>query len=82
MQETDNENGNIMTFKLYNEDDTLGNLISTGLQRHKDILTAGYCKPHNLINEIEISFKTKKDHQKILINIIEYYISLFNIMIK
>ncbi len=85
MQKNDNkneDNDDIMIFRLYNEDDTLGNLLSTGLQRHKDILSAGYSKPHDLINEIEIAFKTKKDHQKILINVIEYYIDLFDLMIK
>lgn len=64
-----------------NEDHTLGNLISRGMQQHKDISFAGYNMPHPLANKFNLHYKLKDNKKKIL-DIIEdvanYYIEIFD----
>jgi DNA-directed RNA polymerase subunit L len=64
---------------INNEDHTLGNLISRGLQQHSDITFAGYNMPHPLSQIVHINFKLKKN---LILNVIEdvvnYYILLFD----
>ena len=44
---------------ISNEDHTLGNVLTTSLQKNKNILYAGYSKPDLLIKEIKIKINTK-----------------------
>lgn len=64
---------------INNEDHTIGNLISRGLQQHSDVNFAGYNMPHPLSQIVHIHFKLKKN---VILNVIEdvinYYILLFN----
>jgi DNA-directed RNA polymerase subunit L len=67
------------SFTVNNEDHTLGYLISSGLQMHKDISFAGYSIPHPLVKELIINFVIKKNNIiDIISDVINYYIKLFN----
>ena len=65
MLEEDNLN-NIKSDKLQgliivnNEDHTLGNLISRGLQLHPSISFAGYNLPHPLSKKVHFHYKLEK----------------------
>jgi DNA-directed RNA polymerase subunit L len=65
---------------LNNEDHTVGNLISRGLQLHENISFAGYNMDHPLVKKVNIHYKLKTKKNNI-INIIDdvcnYYITLF-----
>lgn len=62
-----------------NEDNTLGNLISRGMQQHENISFAGYNLPHPLTKKIELHYKLKKgDIKKVIEDVCEYYINIFN----
>jgi DNA-directed RNA polymerase subunit L len=65
---------------INNEDHTLGNLISRGLQQHKEISFAGYNLPHPLTKKIELHYKLNKknDIKKIILDVADYYIDIFN----
>lgn len=62
-----------------NEDHTLGNLISRGMQLHNDIKFAGYNLPHPLGKKVNFHYKLakKEDIKKIIHDVVEYYSSLF-----
>jgi len=72
-------------FQMNNADHTLGNLISEGLQTHKDIKFGGYNCPHLLDKKIIIHYElndlneSKKNHtiKDILTEIIEDYQKVF-----
>lgn len=67
------------------ENHTLGNLLSHGLQNHKDIAFSGYHMTHFLEEKIVIEYKLKNEKNKIknIINdVIIYYIELYKEMIK
>lgn len=76
------ESSNHLVLELHNEDETLGNLVSSGLQRCKDVDKAGYCKPHFITRSIRIEFMTKNGIKptKILIDIIKYLQKIINKM--
>jgi DNA-directed RNA polymerase subunit L len=62
-----------------NEDHTLGNLITRGMQQHKDISFAGYNLPHPLSNKVHFNFKLKKGTIiKVMKDVVEYYLDLFD----
>lgn len=64
-----------------NEDHTLGNLISRGMQLHKDISFAGYNMPHPLANKFNLHYKLKDDKKKIfdiIEDVVNYYIEIFD----
>ena len=62
-----------------NEDHTLGNLISRGMQKHSKVEFAGYSLPHPLANKVHFHYKLKKDGdiKKIIKEVVEYYLELF-----
>lgn len=67
--------------EINNYDHTMGNLLSQGLRKHKDIVYAGYAMPHLLEDKINIKFEISKNNIKsIIIEVIEYYINIFNIL--
>ena len=66
-----------------NEDHTLGNLISRGLQIHDKILFAGYNLPHPLAKKVHFHYKLKSGNiVKILEDVVEYYLELFKAIEK
>ena len=64
---------------LMNEDNTMGNLLTHGLQNHKDIKFAGYNIPHLLVDKaiIHYELKGKKQINDIFNDVIEDNIKLF-----
>ena len=64
-----------------NNDHTMGNLLSHGLRKHKDVKYAGYAMPHILEDKINIKFEISKNNIKsIIIDVIQYYIKIFKIL--
>jgi len=64
---------------ILNEDHTLGNLITHGLQTHPEISFAGYNIPHPLENTLIFDFKVKSNNiVKIIEDVITKYKKLFN----
>jgi DNA-directed RNA polymerase subunit L len=79
--------GNLhISLELHNEDHTLGNLIASVLQRIQVVEKAGYVMPHPLKRYIVIDYvvdpKSKKNPYVILIDVINYLIKIFDIMIE
>jgi DNA-directed RNA polymerase subunit L len=62
-----------------NEDHTLGNLISRGLQQHDKIKFAGYNLPHPLAKKVHFHYKIEpnSDIIKIMNQVVEYYSDVF-----
>jgi DNA-directed RNA polymerase subunit L len=62
-----------------NEDNTMGNLLTSGLQKHKDIKFAGYNIPHLLVDKaiIHYELKGKKQINDVFNDVIEENIKLF-----
>lgn len=66
------------TIDIENYDHTMGNLLSHGLRKHKDVKYGGYSMPHLLEDKININFEiTKGNIKSIMIEVIDYYINLF-----
>lgn len=65
--------------EIKNEDHTVGNLITHGLQRHKSVSFAGYHLPHPLEKRVVIEYKLKSSKFKeVLKDVINEYIELYN----
>ena len=65
--------------EINNEDHTIGNLLSHGLQGHKNVQFSGYYMPHPLEKRVIISYKLKSGNFKnILKTVIEDFIEVFN----
>ena len=63
---------------LNNGDHTLGNLISLGLQSHKNVEFASYNMPHPLDSTIIFHYKLKSGKIKnICKEVVDYYVKLF-----
>jgi DNA-directed RNA polymerase subunit L len=62
-----------------NEDHTLGNLISRGMQQHNKIEFAGYNLPHPLIKKVNFHYKLMNDSniRDIINDVVEYYSDIF-----
>jgi DNA-directed RNA polymerase subunit L len=67
---------------ITNEDHTLGNIITRGLQLHPKIKFAGYNLPHPLDMKVHFHYKTTKDGniKNIIKDVITYYQKLFSDM--
>ena len=63
-----------------NEDHTMGNLISRGMQMHKKILFAGYSLPHPLVKKVIYEYKHVDGANiiKIIEDVIDYYTEIFS----
>ena len=65
--------------QINNEDHTIGNLLSNGLQKNKHVQFAGYNMPHPLEKRVIINYKLKSGKIKeILKDVIEEFIDIFN----
>lgn len=66
--------------ELYGEDHTLGNLITTVLQKCEYTIKAGYVMPHPFIDSIisryVVNKKSKKDPITLILDVIEYLMKL------
>lgn len=82
--EKENQNTSI-EIELYGEEHTLSNLITTTLQKMKDVLVAGYVLPHQFVDKIiikyKISEKSKLGSIEIFINVLKYLIEIFHIIL-
>ena len=65
---------------VHNQDHTLGNLISRGMQQHSKIKFAGYNLPHPLAKKVHFHYQLNKGGNiiKIMEEVIEYFSELFN----
>lgn len=64
--------------QINQEDHTIGNLLSHGLQGHKDVQFAGYHMPHPLEKRVIITYKLKSGKFKeILKDVLENFIDIF-----
>lgn len=63
-----------------NEDHTLGNLISRGMQQHKSISFAGYNLPHPLGKKVNFHYKLEKDGEikSVIKDVVDYYSEIFS----
>lgn len=63
-----------------NEDHTLGNLISRGMQKHSQVKFAGYNLPHPLANKVHFHYQLEKggNIKKIMEEVVEYYSEIFS----
>lgn len=76
----DIEDNNTGIIIVNNEDHTLGNLISHGMQMHDKIEFAGYNMPHPLGKKVLFHYKTKEkgNIKNIAKDVVEYYSDLFS----
>jgi len=67
-----------------NEDHTLGNLISRGMQQHKQIKFAGYSLPHPLSKKVHFHYHLEKDGniKQVMEDVVNYYSELFGAISK
>jgi len=82
MEDNDTLKGEIL---LKNENDTIGNLLSHGLQKHSKIKFAGYNIPHLLDEKVLITYElydNKNSIKEICTDVITNFIKLFNKIIK
>ena len=62
-----------------NEDHTLGNIISYGMQNHPSVKFCGYNTPHPLKKQIEIHYKLENGNlNSIIKDVIVYYENIFD----
>lgn len=67
------------TIIINGHEHTIGNLLSRGLQLHKDVETASYNMPHPLGNKVHINYRINKGKiEKILEDVADKYIELFD----
>lgn len=66
-------------FVVHNEDNTMGNLLSRGLQQHNSVEFAGYNLPHPLAKKVNIHYKLKSGAsiKKVMEDVVDYYLELF-----
>lgn len=68
---------------ILNEDATLGNLISYGLQIHKDIKFAGFNIPHPLEERVKIHYELIKNNiTNVLSDVVNHFIKLYEKIIE
>lgn len=68
---------------ILNEDATLGNLISYGLQIHKDIKFAGFNIPHPLEERVKIHYELKKNNiTDVLSDVVDNFVKLYEKFIE
>lgn len=76
----------IIEIQLFGEDHTIGNLITTILQKSEFTEKAAYSMPHILVNQIKILYKIKETSKigpiKVLIDCLTYLIKLFDNILK
>jgi len=80
-----NQSGLLGEIIFEGENNTMGNLLSHGLQNHKNIKFAGYNVPHLLEEKIIIHYELtdeKYNIKKVLNDVIIYFIELFNEILK
>ena len=81
----DNQSGLLGEIIFEGENNTMGNLLSHGLQNHKNIKFAGYNVPHLLDEKIIIHYELtneKYNIKNVLNDVIIYFIELFNEILK
>ena len=78
IQTSINENALEGMILINDEDYTLGNLISRGLQKHKKIDFASYNLPHPIDRKVIFQYKLNSGNIKnVMKDVVDYYIELF-----
>jgi DNA-directed RNA polymerase subunit L len=76
------DNDSSVEIELYGEEDTIGNLVTTALQKSEYVQSAGYIVPHPYHDLVKIQYKllpnAKMGPVKLLKNIIDYLIQLMD----
>jgi DNA-directed RNA polymerase subunit L len=70
---------------IHGENHTIGNLISHGMQKHKNVKFAGYNIPHLLEEKVIITYELVNDKimlKDIIDDVIIYYIKIFKELIN
>ena len=70
---------------IIGENNTMGNLLSNGLQNHKNVQFASYNVPHLLKNEVIIEYKLINEKIKlkdVIDDVVIYLIEIFTTLIK
>jgi DNA-directed RNA polymerase subunit L len=69
---------------INNEDHTMGNLLTRGLQQHSQVSFAGYKVIHPLDNKIQINYKLKDKNNiyNIMQDVVDYYIMIYQTIKK
>jgi len=64
---------------INNEDHTLGNIISRGMQQHENISFAGYNILHPLAKKVELHYKLKKldNINNVIKDVVNYYSNIY-----
>jgi len=81
----ENQTNNFGEILINDENDTVGNLLSYGLQNHKKVKFAGYNVPHPLGNKVVINYEllNKDDNIKNILNdVVKYLTELFKQILK
>jgi len=68
---------------INNADDTMGNLLSTGMRLHPNVKWCGYSMPHPLSKKVFIEYelhKTNPNIAQVANDVVEYYKDLFGKM--
>jgi len=79
------ENSHIGEIIINGENNTIGNLLSYGLQNHKNVKFAGYNIPHLLENKVIIHYELVNEKIKlknVFNDVIIYLIEIFKTLIK
>lgn len=72
-------NSNMLVLQFEDENHTMGNLLTSALQKHKNVVFAGYKMDHLLIEEITIRVQTNGESStlNVIDDAINYLIDLF-----
>lgn len=74
------ENKQLGLIIVNNEDHTLGNLISRGMQQHNKVSFAGYNMPHPLGKKVNFHYKLESNGEinSVVKDVVEYYSEIFS----
>ena len=79
------QNSHIGEIVINGENNTIGNLLSYGLQNHKNVKFAGYNVPHLLDNKVIIHYElinSKIKLKDVFNDVIIYFLEIFKTLIK
>ena len=79
VEQVPDNNGDDGELQINNEDHTVGNILTHGLQNHKNVTFAGYHMPHPLEKRVVVSYKLKSGKIKETIKqVVKDFIEVYN----
>lgn len=76
----------LIEIQLYGEDHTLGNLLTTALQKSNLVSEAGYAMPHPFSDQIVINYKVSKKAKigpiQVMLDVIDYLIRVLEAILN